>query len=189
MERISLHHLEKYCSSQGGPQHGCNWSDSALYSFSQNWTLYSFSRTCSQLWNLSLHSLFASGSFYIGKGKEVTGTEGVESVREFFLPCMLPCKGHCLRTYFVLLSVGIVARSDFRIIFLWLILFLLYQKVKVKTSPLSGIWLPSMTLFFFMMRQSLLSGCFCCNPFHLVWGTSAIKHCPVITVYIFTFLA
>lgn len=91
MERILLHHLEKYCSSQGGPQHGCNWSDSALYSFSQNWTSYSFSRTCSQLWNLSLHSLFASGSFYIGKGKEVTGTEGVESVREVFLPCMLLC--------------------------------------------------------------------------------------------------
>lgn len=108
---------------------------------------------------------------------------------EVFLPCMLPFKGHCLKNYFVLLSVGIVARSDFRVIFLWLVLFLLNQKVKVKTSPLSGIWLPSMSHFFFMMHQSLLSGCFCCNPFHLVWGMSAIKHCPVITVYIFTFLA
>lgn len=66
---------------------------------------------------------------------------------DFFLSSP-PYKGHCLGTHCVLLSQGIVLRSPFRVIFPRLALVLLYQKAEVKTSPLSGIWLPSVSHFY-----------------------------------------
>lgn len=48
----------------------------------------------------------------------------------------------------LLMSQGITLRSRFRVIFPCLALVLSYQKAEVKTSPLSGIWLPRMSHFY-----------------------------------------
>lgn len=72
---------------------------------------------------------------------------GAESILYFF-NFIFCYKGHCLGTHCVLLSQGIVLRSHFRVKFPSLDLVLLYQKAEVKTSPLSGIWLLSMSHFY-----------------------------------------
>lgn len=161
MERILLHHLEKYCSSQGGPQHGCNWSDSALYNFSQNWMLYGFSRSCSQLWNLCLQVSLHPDHFALEREtrwlEQALSKRWGISLRFFFFAFHPPIQRLLFR------NLLCFVRFHFRVIFPRLVLFL-YQKAKVKTSPLSGIWLPSMS-HFFMTCQSLRY--FCSNPFHL----------------------
>lgn len=84
--------------------------------------------------------------------------KGEESVWDFFFFAFHPPIQRLLFR-----NLLCFVRFHFRVIFPRLVLFL-YQKAKVKTSPLSGIWLPSMS-HFFMTCQSLRY--FCSNPFHL----------------------
>lgn len=62
-------------------------------------------------------------------------------------------------------------------------LFFYIKKLKWKLPLCLGSDYQAWVIF--RTCQLLLSGCFCSNPFQLVQGAPARKHCPDITVYIF----